>query len=120
MAACSVDASLLYVATTRAKDHLHLILPQRFYAYQQRSNGDRRMYAPPEHVRADPEPDLGLGHDVGGRQRHEFLLRGDELGVDGLVIVEGALRVCRRFCQSQKLGWAHVGTRPRLQACLRG
>jgi DNA helicase II / ATP-dependent DNA helicase PcrA len=29
---------------TRAKDHLHLILPQRFFAHQQRSNGDRHMY----------------------------------------------------------------------------
>jgi len=35
---------LLYVAMTRAKDHLHLILPQRFFAHQQRSNGDRHMY----------------------------------------------------------------------------
>jgi DNA helicase-2/ATP-dependent DNA helicase PcrA len=30
---------------TRAKDHLHLILPQRFFAHQQKSNGDRHMYA---------------------------------------------------------------------------
>ena len=29
---------------TRAKDHLHIIVPQRFYAHQQRSNGDRHMY----------------------------------------------------------------------------
>ena len=30
---------------TRAKDHLHIIVPQRFYAHQQRSNGDRHVYA---------------------------------------------------------------------------
>jgi DNA helicase-2/ATP-dependent DNA helicase PcrA len=30
---------------TRAKDHLHMIVPQRFYAHQQRANGDRHMYA---------------------------------------------------------------------------
>jgi DNA helicase-2/ATP-dependent DNA helicase PcrA len=30
---------------TRAKDHLHMIVPQRFYAHQQRGNGDRHMYA---------------------------------------------------------------------------
>jgi DNA helicase II / ATP-dependent DNA helicase PcrA len=30
---------------TRAKDHLHMIVPQRFYAHQQRSNSDRHMYA---------------------------------------------------------------------------
>ena len=39
------ERRLLYVAMTRAKDHLHLILPQRFFAHQQKSNGDRHMYA---------------------------------------------------------------------------
>jgi DNA helicase-2/ATP-dependent DNA helicase PcrA len=39
------ERRLLYVAMTRAKDHLHMIVPQRFYAYQQRSKGDRHMYA---------------------------------------------------------------------------
>ena len=39
------ERRLLYVAMTRAKDHLHLIVPQRFYAHQQRGNGDRHMYA---------------------------------------------------------------------------
>src|SRR5215468_7260082 len=39
------ERRLLYVAMTRAEDYLHLIVPQRFYAHQQRSNGDRHMYA---------------------------------------------------------------------------
>jgi DNA helicase-2/ATP-dependent DNA helicase PcrA len=39
------ERRLLYVAMTRAKDHLHLVVPQRFFAHQQRSNGDRHMYA---------------------------------------------------------------------------
>jgi DNA helicase-2/ATP-dependent DNA helicase PcrA len=39
------ERRLLYVAMTRAKDHLHLIVPQRFYAHQQRGSGDRHMYA---------------------------------------------------------------------------
>jgi DNA helicase-2/ATP-dependent DNA helicase PcrA len=39
------ERRLLYVAMTRAKDHLHLILPQRFFAHQQKSSGDRHMYA---------------------------------------------------------------------------
>ena len=39
------ERRLLYVAMTRAKDHLHLIVPQRFFAHQQRGNGDRHMYA---------------------------------------------------------------------------
>jgi DNA helicase II / ATP-dependent DNA helicase PcrA len=37
------ERRLLYVAMTRAKDHLHLIVPQRFYAHQRA--GDRHMYA---------------------------------------------------------------------------
>jgi DNA helicase-2/ATP-dependent DNA helicase PcrA len=39
------ERHLLYVAMTRAKDYLHLMLPQRFFAYQQKGNGDRHMYA---------------------------------------------------------------------------
>lgn len=39
------ERRLLYVAMTRAKDHLHLIVPQRFYVYGQRANGDRHLYA---------------------------------------------------------------------------
>ena len=39
------ERRLLYVAMTRAKDHLHLIVPQRFFVHQQRHNGDRHMYA---------------------------------------------------------------------------
>lgn len=38
------ERRLLYVAMTRAKDHLHLLLPQRFFAHQQRADGDRHMY----------------------------------------------------------------------------
>ena len=33
------ERRLLYVAMTRAKDHLHLIMPQRFYKHQQRGAG---------------------------------------------------------------------------------
>jgi len=39
------ERRLLYVAMTRAKDSLHLIVPQRFFAHSQQSNGDRHMYA---------------------------------------------------------------------------
>ena len=39
------ERRLLHVAMTRAKDHLHLIVPQRFFAHQQRGNGDRHMHA---------------------------------------------------------------------------
>jgi ATP-dependent DNA helicase UvrD/PcrA len=39
------ERRLLYVAMTRAKDHLHLIVPQRFFVQGQRTNGDRHLYA---------------------------------------------------------------------------
>jgi DNA helicase II / ATP-dependent DNA helicase PcrA len=30
---------------TRAKDHLHVLVPQRFYVSQQAGGGDRHVYA---------------------------------------------------------------------------
>ena len=39
------ERRLLYVAMTRAKDELHLMLPQRFYVHQQTAYGDRHVYA---------------------------------------------------------------------------
>jgi DNA helicase II / ATP-dependent DNA helicase PcrA len=39
------ERRLLYVAMTRAKDHLHLLVPQRFYVHQQSASGDRHVYA---------------------------------------------------------------------------
>ena len=39
------ERRLLYVAMTRAKDHLHLVVPQRFYVHAQRAGGDRHLYA---------------------------------------------------------------------------
>jgi DNA helicase-2/ATP-dependent DNA helicase PcrA len=39
------ERRLLYVAMTRAKDDLHLIVPQRFFTYGQNPLGDRHVYA---------------------------------------------------------------------------
>ncbi|WP_206605890.1 ATP-dependent helicase [Rhodoblastus sphagnicola] len=39
------ERRLLYVAMTRAKDHLRLITPQRFFTHGQHSRGDRHVYA---------------------------------------------------------------------------
>ncbi|WP_262298356.1 ATP-dependent helicase [Microvirga sesbaniae] len=39
------ERRLLYVAMTRAKDSLHLIVPQRFFTHQQSATGDRHVYA---------------------------------------------------------------------------
>jgi DNA helicase-2/ATP-dependent DNA helicase PcrA len=39
------ERRLLYVAMTRAKEHLHLIVPQRFFVRQQSAYGDRHVHA---------------------------------------------------------------------------
>ena len=39
------ERRLLYVAMTRAKEELALIVPQRFYVYGQPKSGDRHVYA---------------------------------------------------------------------------
>jgi DNA helicase-2/ATP-dependent DNA helicase PcrA len=38
------ERRLLYVAMTRARQHLHLLVPQRFYVTQQTGLGDRHLY----------------------------------------------------------------------------
>jgi len=39
------ERRLLYVAMTRAKEELSLMLPQRFHVHQQAAHGDRHVYA---------------------------------------------------------------------------
>jgi DNA helicase-2/ATP-dependent DNA helicase PcrA len=39
------ERRLLYVAMTRAKDDLHIVLPQRFFTHHQQRSGDRHVYA---------------------------------------------------------------------------
>jgi DNA helicase-2/ATP-dependent DNA helicase PcrA len=51
------ERRLLYVAMTRAKDELDLIVPQRFFTHQQAKLGDRHVYA----SRSRFVPDLILG-----------------------------------------------------------
>jgi DNA helicase-2/ATP-dependent DNA helicase PcrA len=39
------ERRLLYVAMTRARDDLHLVIPQRFFVHGQKALGDRHVYA---------------------------------------------------------------------------
>jgi DNA helicase II / ATP-dependent DNA helicase PcrA len=52
------ERRLLYVAMTRAKDDLHLMVPQRFFTHGQHAQGDRHVYA--ARSRFIPENLLGL------------------------------------------------------------
>ncbi|WIJ25914.1 ATP-dependent helicase [Devosia sp. RR2S18] len=56
------ERRLLYVAMTRARDDLHLLVPQRFYVTQQTRNGDRHLYA--QRTRFIPRSSLGLYEDM--------------------------------------------------------
>ena len=40
------ERRLLYVAMTRARDDLHLVVPQRFFTHGQNAQGDHHVYAP--------------------------------------------------------------------------
>ena len=52
------ERRLLYVAMTRAKDDLHLVVPQRFFTHGQAAQGDRHVYA--SRTRFIPERLLSL------------------------------------------------------------
>jgi ATP-dependent DNA helicase UvrD/PcrA len=52
------ERRLLYVAVTRARDELHLIVPQRFFTHGQAAYGDRHVYA--ARSRFIPEALVGL------------------------------------------------------------
>ncbi|WP_137151451.1 ATP-dependent helicase [Devosia sp. FKR38] len=56
------ERRLLYVAMTRARDQLHLIVPQRFFVTQQAKHGDRHLYA--QRSRFIPRAMVGLFEDV--------------------------------------------------------
>ena len=57
------ERRLLYVAMTRARQHLHLLVPQRFYVTQQSAYGDRHLYG--SLTRFIPEPVAALFERVG-------------------------------------------------------
>ena len=65
------ERRLLYVAMTRARHHLHLLVPQRFYVTQQAEFGDRHLYGslsrfiPPTLVRCFDTDDRAGKADLG-------------------------------------------------------
>ena len=56
------ERRLLYVAMTRAKDELHLLVPQRFYDHNQSQHGDKHVYA--QRSRFIPRGMLGHFEDI--------------------------------------------------------
>ncbi|HTL31620.1 MAG TPA: ATP-dependent helicase [Kofleriaceae bacterium] len=74
------ERRLLYVAMTRAKDHLHLVQPLRMFVEKQHRFGDRHVYAP----RSRFLPDSLLEH-------FDRVTRGR--GIDGLVAEPAAASV---------------------------
>src|SRR5207247_1706716 len=62
------ERRLLYVAMTRARDHLYLLHPHRFYT-RRRPNGDNHVHAPRTRFIPDTLPPLLLPDDDDGRGR---------------------------------------------------
>ena len=56
------ERRLLYVAMTRARDELNVIVPQRFFVTQQHKHGDRHLYA--QRTRFIPRAMVPLFEDV--------------------------------------------------------
>jgi DNA helicase-2/ATP-dependent DNA helicase PcrA len=64
------ERRLLYVAMTRARDHLHLLVPQRFHVHQQAAFGDRHVYGalsrfiPPDLAARHFEPVVAISREL--------------------------------------------------------
>lgn len=56
------ERRLLYVAMTRARDELNLIVPQRFFVTQQHKHGDKHLYA--QRTRFIPRSMVPLFEDI--------------------------------------------------------
>jgi hypothetical protein len=99
------ERRLLCVAMTRAKDHLHLIVPQRFYVHSQAVDGDRHVYA--SGTRFVPESIAGPFESCVCRR----------LGIDATMVrsrhpMPGRPSMSRR-------GFARYGAEPSLAGCSR-
>jgi DNA helicase-2/ATP-dependent DNA helicase PcrA len=68
------ERRLLYVAMTRARDHLYLVQPLRFFKREQRRYGARHVYAP----RTRFIPDAVLDHFE--RRAHDGVAAGEQSG----------------------------------------
>ncbi|MGE5087635.1 MAG: 3'-5' exonuclease, partial [Candidatus Levyibacteriota bacterium] len=80
------ERRLLYVAMTRAMDHLSLVMPQRFHVRQQAAMGDRHVYASASRFltkavcahfdrQSWPPPEVQAGTKAGGSQGPSVDLR---------------------------------------------
>ena len=85
------ERRLLYVAMTRAKRHLALLVPQRFYVTQQRQYGDRHLYGA---LSRFVPPELRLLFDAVSPQAHAGRI---ELDVSQLPTVDLLARVRQGF-----------------------
>jgi DNA helicase-2/ATP-dependent DNA helicase PcrA len=68
------ERRLLYVAMTRAKDDLHLIVPQRFFTHGQSAQGDRHVM--PREPVSFPTHCLACSRGQVGHLLRSALLRG--------------------------------------------
>jgi len=81
------ERRLLYVAMTRARDHLHLVQPLRMFVEKQHRHGDRHVYAPRSRFLPDAILDR-FERVVRGRGVHEL----EAAAPTGVVDVAARLR----------------------------
>ena len=100
------ERRLLYVAMTRARDELHLIVPQRFFTRGQSAHGDRHVYA--ARTRFIPDNLLGLFDERLGRPLLlNPRLQGRRSRVSGLMSAP-ACEACGAVAGSQPQGHART------------
>ena len=86
------ERRLFYVALTRARDHLHVLVPQRFYITQQTGMGDRHVYG--SRTRFITDAMTGLFE---GLPRPEPLPAPGQRGAQPVAAVDVAARIRARW-----------------------
>jgi ATP-dependent DNA helicase UvrD/PcrA len=87
------ERRLLYVAMTRAKDELDLIVPQRFFTHQQAKLGDRHVYA--SRSRFVPDSILGSFEARHWRDRTEKPVREARKASSSVDVAASLMRMWR-------------------------
>jgi DNA helicase-2/ATP-dependent DNA helicase PcrA len=87
------ERRLLYVAMTRAKDELDLIVPQRFFTHQQAKLGDRHVYA--SRSRFVPDSILGSFEARHWRDRTEKPVRVAKKASSSVDVAASLMRMWR-------------------------
>jgi DNA helicase-2/ATP-dependent DNA helicase PcrA len=85
------ERRLLYVAMTRAKDELDLIVPQRFFTHQQAKLGDQHVYA--SRSRFIPDSIVGSFETRNWRDRTDSLVKAPKKAGSSIDVAASLMRM---------------------------